>query len=130
MPRLIDMEAVLDVIRDYFVELAEEREKEYGADEIPMGVINPYLEMNKTLRTKIKQIPTVDAVPTEFHDKCMQIEIEKRFDLELNSERVIRCKDCIYYDMEHQWCTYWEDQDMQPNDFCSKGERKEDVNTI
>ena len=86
MPRLIDADAVLDTIRDYFVELAEEREKEYGADEIPMGVINPYLEMNKMLRTKVKQIPTVDAVPTEFHDKCMEIEIEKRFELELKEK--------------------------------------------
>lgn len=29
---------------------------------------------------------TVDTVPTEFHDKCMQIEIEKRFDLELKEK--------------------------------------------
>ena len=29
---------------------------------------------------------TVDAVPTEFHDKCMQIEIEKRFELELKEK--------------------------------------------
>ena len=112
MPRLIDADAVLDAIRDYFVELAEEREKEYGADEIPMGVINPYLEMNKTLRTKVKQIPTVDAVPTEFHDKCMQIEIEKRFELELNSEEVVRCRDCIYYHKGN-----WYDDDVQA-DYC------------
>ena len=32
--------------------------------------------------------PTVDAVPTEFHDKCMQIEIEKRFELELKEKHV------------------------------------------
>ena len=30
--------------------------------------------------------PTVDAVPTEFHDKCMEIEIKKRFDLELKEK--------------------------------------------
>ena len=29
--------------------------------------------------------PTVDAVPTEFHNKCMEIEIEKRFELELKN---------------------------------------------
>lgn len=85
-----------------------------------------YKEALKILLDKIQNAPMVDVVPTEFHDKCMKIEIQKRFDLELNSERVIRCKDCIYYDMEHQWCAYWEDMDMQPNDFCSKGERKED----
>ena len=37
---------------------------------------------------------------------------------------VVRCKDCIYYNAN--WCTYWEDMDMQPTDFCSKAERKED----
>ena len=34
----------------------------------------------------IDEQPTVDAVPTEFHDKCMQIEIEKRFELELKEK--------------------------------------------
>ena len=127
MPRLIDAEAVLNIIRDYFVELTEEKAEEYGADEIPMGVINPYLEMNKMLRTKVKQIPTVDAVPTEFHDKCMEIEIQKRFDLELNSERVVRCKDCKFY-----WKNDRNSKGVvclaTPKDdaFCSEGERRKD----
>ena len=38
--------------------------------------------------------------------------------------RVIRCKDCKYYDAH--WCTYWEDMGMEHTDFCSKAERKED----
>lgn len=29
---------------------------------------------------------TVETVPTEFHDKCMEIEIEKRFELELKEK--------------------------------------------
>ena len=47
---------------------------------------------------------TVDTVPTEFHDKCMQIEIEKRFELELkekhghwisdNAQIADRCSAC------------------------------------
>lgn len=28
------------------------------------------------------EIPAVDAVPMDFHDRCMQIEIQKRHDLE------------------------------------------------
>lgn len=32
--------------------------------------------------TTIMQMPTVDAVPTDFHDKCMQAEIKKRIRLE------------------------------------------------
>ena len=81
-------------------------------------------EAKKTFDTIIDVQPTVDAVPTEFHDRCMEIEIQKRMDLELNSVEVVRCKDCKYYDAH--WCTYWEDMGMEHTDFCSKAERKED----
>lgn len=40
---------------------------------------------------------------------------------------MVRCENCTYYDAEHTWCTYWEEMDMQPTDFCSKAERKEDA---
>ena len=30
----------------------------------------------------LKDVPSVDVVPTEFHDKCLQIEIQKRFNAE------------------------------------------------
>ncbi len=71
--RLIDVDTVLDIIRDYFVRLTDKIAEEYGADEMPMGVINPYLEMNKELRTMVRQTPTVDVEPVrhghweEFH---------------------------------------------------------------
>lgn len=73
MARLIDADVVLDIIRDYFAGLIKNIAEEYGADEIPMGVINPYFVMNKALRTMVRQTPTVDAV------------------------EVVRCKDCKYY---------------------------------
>ena len=38
--------------------------------------------------------PTVDAVPTEFHDKCLQIEIQKRFN------------DAVYKDFA-EWVAKW-----------------------
>lgn len=40
--------------------------------------------------------PTIDAVPTDFHDRCMQIEIDKRIDMCEACERieVVRCRDC------------------------------------
>ena len=44
----------------------------------------------KDLMGYINELPTADVVPTEFHDKCMEIEIEKR----MNMEEVVRCKDC------------------------------------
>ena len=34
------------------------------------------------VRRIITDTPTIDAVPTEFHDKCMELEIKRRFDVE------------------------------------------------
>ena len=42
----------------------------------------------------IEDAPTVDAVPTEFHDKCLQIEIQKRFN------------DAVYKDFA-EWVAKW-----------------------
>ena len=67
---------------------------------------------------------TVDAVPTDFHDKCMEIEIQKRMDLELNAEPVVRCKDCIYY--HDDICKVQSNNDRG---YCAWGERKEDGKT-
>ena len=104
-------------------------------------------EAKKTFDTIIDVQPTVDAVPTEFHDKCMQIEIEKRFELELKEKHghwigkpidaveVVRCKDCIRY-------VPFKDVDgvclahntgvliiMSQNGYCNLGERREDDET-
>ena len=60
-------------------------------------------EAKKIFDTIIDVQPTVDAVPTEFHDKCMEIEIEKRFELELKEkhghweylyEENYKCSEC------------------------------------
>lgn len=53
--------------------------------------------------TKIKEAPTVDAVP------------------------VLRCKDCRWY----LWtrCTKFEYAPVTDEDYCSRGERKEDADT-
>ena len=34
------------------------------------------------IKNEIEQMPTLDVVPTDFHDKCMKVEIEKRMVLE------------------------------------------------
>lgn len=107
MPRLIDANEILK---------SEHQHYDYMADEYYVIVRD------------IENAPTVDAVPTEFHDRCMEIEIQKRMDLELNSVRVVRCKDCKFY---------WKNSRnangvvciASPKDdaFCSEGERKEDA---
>ena len=74
----------------------------------------------------INNAPTVDAVPTDFHDKCMQIEIQKRFGM----EEVVRCKDCKHYKEFEGEMECWARPMMfprEPNDFCSMGERREDA---
>lgn len=42
---------------------------------VPMSAPDPIREM-------IRNQPAVDAVPMDFHDRCMQTEIRKRHDLE------------------------------------------------
>lgn len=45
---------------------------------------------------------------------------------------VVRCKDCRYFDEPEKdvcWC-YQNDREMQPLDFCSYGERKDNENRI
>ena len=87
-------------------------------------------EAKRNFDTIIDVQPTVDAVPTDFHDRCMEIEIQKRMDLELNAERVVRCKDCKFYwknsrNADGVVCLATPRDDA----FCSEGERKEDANT-
>ena len=59
--------------------------------------------------TMLSEIPTVDAVP------------------------VVRCKDCEYGEPNGQYgckCYHhklYETHEMSPNDFCSKGKRREDA---
>ena len=54
--------------------------------------------------------PTVEAVPTDFHDKCMQIEIEKRFESELKEKHghweEFHCSVCgkMGWDNEDAYC--------------------------
>lgn len=45
----------------------------------------PYIS-EETLGELIDKAPTVEAVPMDFHDRCMEIEIEKRFALEKHGQ--------------------------------------------
>ena len=48
----------------------------------------------------------------------------------IDAVEVVRCKDCNYNDhkkafrRDGMWCTWW-GTDPDPDDFCSKGERRE-----
>lgn len=50
---------------------------------------------------EVEVLPTIDAVP------------------------VVRCRDCNEYQQNFHWCKL-HDEEMQPNDFCSYGERREE----
>lgn len=67
--------------------------------------------------------PTADVVPMDFHDRCMEIEIQKR----MNMVEVVRCKDCEHgqsYNMfGSRYCLKHNDVAVRDNDFCSYGER-------
>ena len=96
------------------------------------------ISFDKIDNTKyIEKTPTIDAVPREWHDKCMQIEIDKRINMceACNCVEVVRCKECVH------WKKVAED-DGKPiyecfliddtafaifeDNYCSYGERRED----
>lgn len=51
----------------------------------------------------------------------------KRFE---NIVEVVRCKDCKFWHAEGQYCdkfgVLWDEFYTSPNDYCSRGERRED----
>ena len=77
----------------------------------------------------ITNAPTIDAVPTDFAERCLQIEIDKH----MNMVEVVRCKDCIHkvltedgeYNPEDIVCNYWASDGLEDTDYCSYGERRE-----
>ena len=73
---------------------------------------------------KIGMMPSIEAVPMEYHDKVCE-EMARRHQaeiLELTSDRIVRCKECKHiYTMD---CAFYEVGDnVKPDDFCSYGER-------
>lgn len=51
------------------------------ADELKKVFSNGYEAFAETLCEIVDEQPTADVVPTEFHDKCMEIEIQKRMNM-------------------------------------------------
>lgn len=50
---------------------------------------------------------------------------------EVDAAEVVRCKDCIHWYREYgeNKCLEFADIPLEPNDFCSHGERRKDVKT-
>ena len=79
--------------------------------DIPSPTVPEYVEHHEQIKNmmeivdgwikRIKEEPAVDAVP------------------------VVRCRDCNEYQQNFHWCKL-HDEEMQPNDFCSYGERREE----
>ena len=49
----------------------------------------------------------------------------------VDAVEVVRCKNCVYYNAREGFCEYLSNNyapavDMEENDFCSKGKRRED----
>ena len=97
--------------------LAKDIKVNVGDTEVWRGV---YIDPAKAYQV-LRELPSVDAVPTWFHDKCMQEEIKKRFGM----EEVVRCKDCNHYD--DGLCRRWKWSHVTDEDsFCSSAERREE----
>ena len=113
--RLIDADELLRVAEDV----------EKNAETIPNN--EAQISGMAHITQLIYEAPTIDAVPKDFHDKCMQIEIDKR----MNMVEVVRCKDCDnrFYDKDRNlyYCTmYYGMGDVHDENYCSFGERRED----
>lgn len=87
----------------------------------------------------VRSIPAVDAVPMDFHDRCMQIEIRKRMEVERSRPEVVRCGDCVHLngefgnmsgnfrcDVFDAWQKDTERAYMPLDGFCYLGQRRED----
>ena len=122
MDDLISRQAAIEAIEEYADRLQMVNWKENP--NVPYKVHS----LNWCINT-IRDLPSIDAVPTWFHDKCMQEEIKKRFGM----EEVVHCKDCAWHTSYNE-CTHrhWDvSQETQypvvyEDDFCSYGERREE----
>lgn len=61
------------------------------------------LMVNKLLCKKIREIPAAEVVPMDFHERCLQIEIEKRMNMERKKAEWretemnrVMCTECNY----------------------------------
>ena len=68
------------------------------------------------IKSIINEQDTADVVPMDFHDRCMEIEIQKR----RNMVEVVRCKDCKHR-KKNTFCLH-NMRYENDNGFCSYGE--------
>jgi len=60
-----------------------------------------------------------------FYNTIIQNNIDKIKALPSAQPEIIRCKDCIEWDSDSEWCSR-HGGTMQENDFCSRAERRTD----
>ena len=66
-------------------------------------------------------LPVLKALMTEAADAIEALEEEHAADV----RPVVLCRDCLHYQADCGWCG-WLDIGMNVNDFCSRGEKKEE----
>lgn len=85
-----------------------------------------YIRNERTaFKHDIADAPTLDVVPTDFHDKCMKVEIEKRMALEKHG-RWIKLDVAKYRCSECGKITYG-DRDSDLNYCCNCGAKMDEV---
>ena len=81
--------------------VAIDRFQALSYDDWNQGVSTSWANAYSECAEVIRDLPAVDAVT------------------------VVRCRDCNEYQQNFHWCKL-HDEEMQPNDFCSYGERREE----
>ena len=84
----------------------------------------------------IERKAAIDALgerPMTWTDSGYELSCANQYDLDrlaietvptADVQPVVRCKDCNEYQTKFRWCKL-HDEEMQPTDFCSKGERRD-----
>lgn len=83
-----------------------------------------YLIATSNAREAVKGIPAADVVPRDWHDRCMEIEIQNRIAADVRP--VVLCRDCRYSekgDKDFLYCNTWDAWNVPTDGFCSFGER-------
>ena len=92
----------------------------------------PRLIDAEKLRKDVLDLPNCYNGFSDTYDKAMIIDLIDEQPT-VDAEPVVRCKECNCWHTEGQYCdrfgVMWEEFDTSPNDYCSRGERREDAET-
>lgn len=119
MSRYIDADKLMMHLNDYKLQVSPSWKDDWEKM-VSCLVIDTCMEA-------VKEQPTADVVPMDYHERCLSVEIQKR----MNMVEVVRCKDCKHrtYDGSRDlyYCNmYYGMGNVSDDNYCSFGERADE----